>query len=316
MDNQLVVLKEKPVAQYMIAGWRRQWSDGGSISSGLPRYLINKLNAKEIGQLGEEVARQCYPFQVPGTHDVYRPRVAYQDGLPTQDMHRRNYFYDAGNGLIVFLGEEPWFRIDIYAQAFFQAVRELGIQQTVAVEGYNGAAPPDLERNVSCIYSQPRMKEELEKYGLRFSNYGSQGRNGPTIGMALNSIAHDEHPDLDVFRLGAIAPMYPFMSTNNDPVGIARDHRAYYAIMKRLKSMFKLDIDLAELLSLGEAESNQLQDTLERISSSNSKAKEIIDRARADYVVTPFEESVELDPELDKTLSDILKNMPEEPEEI
>ncbi len=316
MDNQLVVLKEKPVAQYMIAGWRRQWSDGGSISSGLPRYLINKLNAKEIGQLGEEVARQCYPFQVPGTHDVYRPRVAYQDGLPTQDMHRRNYFYDAGNGLIVFLGEEPWFRIDIYAQAFFQAVRELGIQQTVAVEGYNGAAPPDLERNVSCIYSQPRMKEELEKYGLRFSNYGSQGRNGPTIGMALNSIAHDEHPDLDVFRLGAMAPMYPFMSTNNDPVGIARDHRAYYAIMKRLKSMFKLDIDLAELLSLGEAESNQLQDTLERISSSNSKAKEIIDRARADYVVTPFEESVELDPELDKTLSDILKNMPEEPEEI
>ena len=315
MDNQLVVLKEKPVAQYLIAGWRRQWSDGGSISSGLPRYLINKLNAKEIGQLGEEVSRQCYPFQVPGTHDVYRPRVAYQDGLPTQDMHRRNYFYDAGNGLIVFIGEEPWFRIDIYAQAFFQAVRELGVQQTVAVEGYNGAAPPDLERNVSCIYSQPRMKEELEKYGLRFSNYGSQGRNGPTIGMALNSIAHDEHPDLDVFRLGAMAPMYPFMSTNNDPVGIARDHRAYYAIMKRLKSMFKLDIDLAELLSLGEAESNQLQETLDRIGSSNSKAKEIIDRARADYVVTPFEESVDLDPNLDKTLSDILLNMPDEPEE-
>lgn len=316
MDNQLVVLNEKPVAHYLIAGWRRQWSDGGSISSGLPRYLINKLNAKQIGQLGEEVARQCYPFQVPGTHDVYRPRVAYQDGLPTRDMHRRNYFYDAGNGLIVFIGEEPWFRIDIYAQAFFQAVRELGVQQTVAVEGYNGAAPPDLERNVSCIYSQPRMKEELQKYGLRFSNYGSQGRNGPTIGMALNTIAHDEHPDLDVFRLGAMAPMYPFMSTNNDPVGIARDHRAYYAIMKRLKSMFKLDIDLAELLSLGEAESNQLQETLDRIGSSNSKAKEIIDRARADYVVTPFEESVELDPGLDKTLSDILNNMPDEPEEI
>ncbi len=315
MDNQLVVLKEKPVAHYLIAGWRRQWSDGGSISSGLPRYLINKLNAKQIGQLGEEVVRQCYPFQVPGTHDVYRPRVAYQDGLPTRDMHRRNYFFDAGNGLIVFLGEEPWFRIDIYAQAFFQAVRELGVQQTVAVEGYNGAAPPDLERNVSCIYSQPRMKEELQKYGLRFSNYGSQGRNGPTIGMALNTIAHDEHPDLDVFRLGAMAPMYPFMGTNNDPVGIARDHRAYYAIMKRLKSMFKLDIDLAELLSLGEAESNQLQETLERIGSSNSKAKEIIDRARADYVVTPFEEFVDLDPGLDKTLSDILKNMPDEPEQ-
>lgn len=315
MDNQLVVLKEKPQAQYLIAGWRRQWSDGGSISGGLPRYLIDKLAAKEIGQFGEEVSRECYPFQVPGTHDVYRPRVAFQDGLPTQDMHRRNLFYDAGNGLIIFLGEEPWFRIDIYGQAFFQAVRELGIQRTVAVEGYNGAAPPELERNVSCIYSHPRMKEELEKYGLRFSNYGSQSRNGPTIGMALNSIAHQEHPDLDVFRLGAMAPMYPFLSGNNDPIGIPRDHRAYYAIMTRLKSMFKLDIDLGELISLGESESEELRKTLERIGESNSKAKEIIDRARADYVVTPFEESVELDPELDKTLDDILQNMPDEPPE-
>ena len=315
MDNQLVVLKEKPAAQYLIAGWRRQWSDGGSISSGLPRYLIDKLNAREIGEFGEEVSRQCYPFQVPGTHDAYRPRVAYQDGLPTRDMHRRNYFYDAGNGLIIFLGEEPWFRIDVYGQAFFQAVRELGIQRTVAVEGYNGAAPPELERNVSCIFSQPRMKEDLQKYGLRFSNYGSQGRNGPTIGMALNTIAHHEHPDLDVFRLGAMAPMYPFLSSKNDPIGIPRDHRAFYAIMKRLKSMFKLEIDLGELMSLGETESEELRETLERIGASNPKAKEIIDRARTDYVVTPFEETVELDPELDKTLEDILQNMADEPQE-
>ena len=313
MDNQLVVLKEKPAAQYLIAGWRRQWSDGGSISSGLPRYLIDKLDAREIGQLGEEVSRQCYPFQVPGTHDAYRPRVAYQDGLPTQDMHRRNYFYDGGDGLIIFLGEEPWFRIDIYGQGFFNAIKELGIKQTVAVEGYNGAAPPELERNVSCIYSHPRMKEELEKYGLRFSNYGSQGRNGPTIGMALNTIAHDEHPDLDVFRLGAMAPMYPFLSSNNDPIGIARDHRAYYAIMKRLKSMFKLEIDLSDLVSMGESESEKLRETLEQISSSNPKAKEIIDRARTDYVVTPFEETVDLDPRLDRALDDILQNMPDEP---
>ena len=59
MDNQLFVLREKPEARYLIAGWRRQWSDGGSISSGLPRYLIDKLDAKEIGSLGEEVSRQC-----------------------------------------------------------------------------------------------------------------------------------------------------------------------------------------------------------------------------------------------------------------
>ena len=47
MSEQLFVFDEKPPAQYMIAGWRRQWSNGGRISSGLPRYLIDKLGARK-----------------------------------------------------------------------------------------------------------------------------------------------------------------------------------------------------------------------------------------------------------------------------
>ena len=315
MNDDLVILREKPEAKYLIAGWRRQWSDGGEISSGLPRYLIDKLGAREIGEFGLEVGKLCFPFQVPGTHGAYRPRVAYEDGLPTKAMHRRNYFYDAGNGLIIFLGEEPWMRLDIYGQAFFSAVEQLGVRKTVAVEGYNGAAPPDMERNVSCVYSQPHMKEELDRYALRFSNYGSRGRSGPTIGMALISLAHDQHPDVEMFRLGAMAPMFPFLTSNNEPVGITRDHRAFYDIMRRLKSMFNLDIDLSELLTLADNEGRQLQESLERIASSNPKAKELIDRARADYNLSPFVEPVDLDPALDRTLEDIINNMPESPPE-
>ena len=310
MSNELLFLQEKPSAKYMIAGWRRQWSDGGEISSGLPRYLIRKMGARRIGEMTPEVSKMCYPFQVPGTHDTYRPRVAYQDGLPSKEMHRENYLFDAGNGLIIFLGEEPWSRMDIYGEAFFSAVEQLGVKQTVAVEGYNGAAPPDVERSVGCIYSQPHMKETLEKYGLSFSNYGSQSRSGPTIGMALVTMANQEHPDLEMFRLGAMAPVYPFLTSKNEPVGITRDHRAFYDIMRRVKSMFSLDVDLAELMALGEAESGELLQTLENISAGNPQAKELIDRARSDYTYSPFEELVELDPELDRTLEDILRNAP------
>ena len=315
MNDQLFAFRDKPEARCLIAGWRRQWSNGGGISSGLPRYLINKLNAKEIGELGEEVSRLCFPFQVPGTHDSYRPRVAFEDGLPVTEMHRLNRFYDGGDGLIIFLGDEPWFRVDIYGRAFCEAVRELGITRAVAVEGYNGAAPPELERNISCTFSQPHMKEELEKYGLRFSNYGSRTRNGPTIGMALITVAHDNFPDLEMVRLGAMAPMFPFYSQKNDPVGISRDHRAYYDIMKRLKAMFKLDIDLTELMTLGESESQQLQETLERISENSPEAKQIIERVRSEYELLTFEETVELDPALDRTLEDILRNMPDDPQQ-
>lgn len=315
MAEELITFTEKPPAKYLIAGWRRQWSDGGDISSGLSRYLINKLGARRIGEMAPAIARLCYPFQVAGTHDVYRPWVSFRDGLPVTPMSRDNGFYDGGNGLILFRGEEPWSRIDLYGTAFFQAVAQLGVQQTVAVEGYNGPAPPELERRVGCVFSKAEMKETLDRYGLQYSSYGGSGRQGPTIGMALVSIAHYEHPEVEMFRLGAMAPMYPFTIANNEQVGIPTDHRAFYDVMKRLKSMFQLDLDLSELRSLGLAESNRLQETLERISSSNAEARRIIEQARSEYSYTPFEEPVHLEPGLDRALQDILEHLPDEPEE-
>jgi hypothetical protein len=313
MADELLILHEKPPAQYLIAGWRRQWSNGGRISSRLPRYLIEKLGARKIGELGPQVSTMCYPFQVAGTHDVFRPGAAYQEGLPSVAMYRENHFYDAGNGLIVFLGEEPWQRIDIYGAGFFQAVKELGIKQTVAVEGVNGPAPPDLERRITCAYSRPEMRETLERYGVQFSSYGSDSRRGPTLGMALVSLAHYEYPEVEMFRLGAMAPMYPFVAGASQQVSIATDRRAFYDIMRRLNSMFKLGIDLSELKALGDAESQELQSALERIGASSPEAKQIIDQVRAEYSYTPFEEPVELDPALDQTLNDILRNT-QEPE--
>ena len=315
MADDLVTFQEKPAtARYLIAGWRRQWSDGGGISGGLPRYLIEKLGAKKIGEMGPRVSEMCYPFQVAGTHDTFRPLVAYEDGLPTKPMHRENYFYDAGDGLIIFRGQEPWFRIDIFADAFFQAISDLGVKQTAAVEGVNGPVPPEKERRITCVYSRADMREMLEKFGMQFSSYGSDSRRGPTIAMALVTLAHYDHPDLEMFRIGAMAPMFPFVTSNNEQVGITRDHRSYYDIMRRIKSMFNLDMDLAELQTLGDNESKELQERLDKIASSNPDAKQLIDGAISDFTFTPFVEHVELDPSLDRTLDDILRNMPEEPE--
>ena len=315
MADELFLLNEKPLANYMIAGWRRQWSNGGRISSRLPRYLIDKLGAKKIGELGPKVAKLCYPFQVAGTHDVYRPAAAFNNGLPSQSMHRDNEFFDAGDGLIIFLGEEPWQRIDVYAEGFFQSIKELGIKQTVAVEGVNGPAPPDLERRITCTFSKPEMKETLERYGVQFSSYGSDGRRGPTIGMALVSMAHFDYPDVEMFRFGAMAPMYPFVAGSNQQLNIPIDRKAFYDIMRRLNSIFNLSVDLTELKALGDVESEELMATLERIGSSNTEAKQIIDQVRSEYSFTPFVERVDLDPALDQTLEEILRNAPEQPEE-
>ncbi len=134
MADSLVNFESRPEAQYLLAGWRRQWSNGGRISSGLPRYLIEKLEAQKIGEMDRTVSELCYPFQLAGTHDTYRPKTSYLDGLPAGPLQRENAFYNAGNGLIIFLGEEPSHQIELYARAFFQGISDLGISQTVAVE--------------------------------------------------------------------------------------------------------------------------------------------------------------------------------------
>ncbi len=311
MPEELFTISEKPVAHFLIAGWRRQWSNGGRISSGLPRYLIEKNDGRQVGQLTSYVNQMCYPFQVAGTHDAFRPAAAFHEGLPSANMTRQNAFYEIGNGLLVFLGEEPWYRLDIYADAFFSAIRSLGIQQTVAVEGVNGPAPPDLERRITCVYSQPHMRDQLERHGVQFSSYGSRGRQGPTIGMALVSLAHYEFPDVQMFRMGAMAPMYPFMTNNNNQLGITQDHRAYYDILRRLRSIFKIDMDLSELEQMGQRESEELLGNLERLGSTNNEAKQIIDQVRLDYQYTPYVEPVDLDPALDQALENILRDLPD-----
>ena len=105
-----------------------------------------------------------------------------------------------------------------------------------------------------------------------------------------------------------------FRSSNNEQLGIFRDHRSFYDIMRRLKSMFKLDIDLNELQALGETESRELQSNLDRIGENNAEAKRIIEQVRSDYNVIPYVEPVELDPALDRTLEDILQGMSDQPE--
>ncbi len=309
MAEELFTFTDKPEANYLIAGWRRQWSNGGRISSGLPRYLIDKNGGRQIGQMTEYVNRMCYPFQVAGTHDAFRPAAAFHEGLPSSAMTRQNAFYEIGSGLLVFLGEEPWYRLDIYAEAFFTAIKDLGIRQTVAVEGVNGPAPPDLERRITCVYSRADMKEQLERYGVQFSSYGSRGRQGPTIGMALVSLAHFEYSDVEMFRMGAMAPMYPFMTNNNNQLGITQDHRAYYDILRRLRSLFDIEMDLAELEQMGTRESQELLENLERLGSTNNEAKQIIDQVRLDYQYTPFVEPVDLDPALDQALENILRDI-------
>ncbi len=239
-----VTFNEIPKAPqvYFIGGWQ-QWADAGSVSSGLPQYLVTHTGARKIGEMAPD---GFYLFQIPGTHHLLRPEVHFEEGYSRRIRARRNEFYytDLGDrGLVLFTGDEPHMGIDRYADGLFHALKLLQVKRAALVGGVYGAMPYDKDREVSCSYSLRRMKSELSDYAVRFSNY----QGGATIGSYLVDRA-EEH-GLEVFVFNAFVPAYDFSQAGGaiQGVRIEHDYRAWYELMRRFNHMFGLGIDLSDL---------------------------------------------------------------------
>ena len=235
---------ERPEADeiYMIAGWR-QWADGGSISSGLPQYLIQQMEARQIGAIH---ADDCYLFLIPGTHVLVRPVVRFYEGYPASLERRRNELFYAGDarlGVVIFLGDEPHLGMERYTEAFLDAARTLKVKRIVGLGGVYGEVPYDRERTVSSNYSLPELKEEMQGFAVNLSDY----RGGASIGSYLCRRAGDEGVEYVSFY--GFVPMFDFSNTTQlgNSIRIENDYTAWLGVMRRVNHMLKLGFDLSDL---------------------------------------------------------------------
>lgn len=286
--HELLRIWERPKAEeiYMIAGWH-QWADAGSISSGLPQYLVNLTDARKIGEIDPD---GFYLFQIPGTHHFLRPEIKLDEGYRQDMMVRKNEIFYAGDeqkGLVIFLGDEPHMNADRYAEAFLSAVEELNVKRVGAVGGVYGSMPYDKDRDVSCAYSQRAMKEELEKYAARFSNY----EGGTTIGTYI--VDRAEHKGVEFVVFYAFVPAYDFeqLSTRVQGMRVETDFKAWYDLLRRFNHMYGLGIDLTdlekksdELLKSMDAKIDQVDDQLPEL-----QVREYLERLAEEFTERPFE---------------------------
>ncbi len=243
MDD-LLQLTDLPKSDesFLIAGWR-QWADAGAVSSALPQYLIDQTAARKIGTFKPD---PFYLFQIPGTQHFLRPEIKLDEGHPAELRRKQNEVFYSGDerkGLFIFLGDEPHLNVDRYAEVFFNLVKELGIKRVVAIGGVYAPVPYDKDRQISCSYSLLRMKQELDEYALRFSNY----EGGVTIGTYLADRA--EQLGIEYLVFNAMVPMYDFsqLVPGAEGITVEDDYKAWYDLMRRLNYMFKLNLDLADL---------------------------------------------------------------------
>ena len=260
-------------------------ADSG-VSSGLPQYLIEHLDARKIGEIKPD---GFYLFQVPGTHHLLRPEISLKDGYRQELRTKKNELYYAGDehkGLVIFLGEEPHQHEDRYASAFFDAVEALGVKRVAAVGGVYGAMPYEKDREVSCVYSLPRMKQELANYAVRFSNY----EGGSTIGTYLVDRAEDREIEFLVFY--GMVPAYDFSELSILLTGmrIENDFRAWYEFLRRFNHMFGLEIDLSDLELKSEELTASMDSQIEELEQKapRLKVREYLAQLADEFTEMPF----------------------------
>lgn len=237
-------LSERPEADemYMIAGWR-QWADAGSVSSALPQYLIQQSRARRIGTIHPD---GFYLFQIPGTHDLVRPTVEFEEGYPRALKAPENHLYyteNNGRGVVIFVGDEPHLDVERYIGALLEAARQLKVKRIVGLGGVYGELPYNKERMISSNYSLRSLKDEVSQLAVELSEY----RGGASIGSVLCRRAGDA--GIEYVGLYAFVPTYDFstIAEIGNSIRIENDFMAWLGIMRRINYMLKTSFNLSDL---------------------------------------------------------------------
>ena len=304
MDER-VHLWETPAAKekVMIAGWH-QWADAGSISSGLPAYLIQKLEARKIGEISRD---RFFLFQMPGAHHLLRPEVHTKEGV-VQEMRviksELHYAEFGDKGLVIFLGEEPHVNEEEYADAFLDITEALEVKRVMAVGGVYGAMPFNKDRDISCVFSMEGMRKEMEEYAVRFSNY----EGGTTIGSYLAYHAGQRNVEYICFH--GFVPAYDFgqVMLPAQSVRIEDDVKAWYDILRRADFMFHLGMDLSELRIQSDELTTSMEEQMEELARQAPQldVHAYMQKLEEEFTENPF---MPLDDVWERELGDLLDDL-------
>ena len=291
---------------YLIAGFR-QWADAGSVSSGLPEYLVRQTNARPLGEINPE---GFYLFQIPGTHDLVRPVVKFDQGYPETLETQSNRFYYTENsrrGVVIFLGDEPHMDVERYVGALLEAVRRLHVRRIIGLGGVYGELPFDRERMISCNYSLPGLKEEVAGLAVTLSDY----HGGASIGSYLCRRAGDQ--GIEYIGLNGFVPLYDLSSLGQKgaTIRVENDYMAWLGIMRRINYMLKIGFDLTDLTQNAAQMVRQVQAKIDEIDrqAPHLGVRAFFQRMAEDFTETPF---IPLDDVWEENLKNLLDRFDQE----
>jgi proteasome assembly chaperone (PAC2) family protein len=241
------------------------WMDGGDVSTGTIRCLVEKLGAEKFAEIRPEA---FYIYNFPGSMEMtalFRPHTKIKDGLIRSfDVPKNDFFCDEQHNLILFLGKEPNLRWEEFAECMFSLCAEFGVKMVYFIGSVAGLVPHTREPRLLSSVSDVKLKEELQRYGIKFTNY-----EGPASIITYLTASCPQR-GLSMASLVATVPAYV---QGNNP-------KCIEAVTRRLAGILGLQIELDDLRAIGDEFEKKLSDVVQEqpeLSSNIRKLEEDYD---------------------------------------
>lgn len=223
------------------------WMDGGEISTGTVRYLMDVFGAKKFAEIE---SHDFYIYSFPGSMEVtalFRPTVKIEDGLIRRFRESRNTFYCARKQrLVLFDGKEPNLKWPEFADCIFAVARAMGVKRIYFIGSVAGLVPHTRDPRLFGSVSDGRLRAALRPHGVRFTRY-----EGPaSIATYLLERARSEK--MAMVSLVAEIPAYV-----QGPIP-----RCMASVVDRLSALLGVDVSLEELRGEAEEETKRLNEII------------------------------------------------------
>ncbi len=240
------------------------WMDGGDVSTGTVRRLVDLLGAAPVAEIDPE---PFYLYNFPGSMELaslFRPRIKIVEGLVAEHEMPANTFYcHAPGNLLLFLGKEPNLRWRGFGDAVLELSRRAGVRRILFVGSFGGTVPHTREPRLYVTCSEPRLLPEMSRYGLRRPGYEGPGS------FATYLLTRAPEAGLDMASLVAEIPGY---LQGRNPMSIE-------AVTRRLAKILRLPLELGEL----RAESTEWEEKVTRIVEKNEELAKTVRQLEEAY---------------------------------
>jgi proteasome assembly chaperone (PAC2) family protein len=208
------------------------WMDGGDVSTGTVRRLVDVLGARVFAEIDAE---PFHLFQFPGSMELnalFRPHLKIEDGRIVALTMPSNTFYSHEPArLALFLGKEPHLHWRAFGDAILELTRQVKLRRIIFVGSFGGSVPHTREPRLHVTASSDELLREMERYALRRTAYEGPG--------SFTSYLLTRAPEAGI-AVASLAAEIPGYLQGRNPMSIE-------AVTRRLAKILQLPLDLQAL---------------------------------------------------------------------